>query len=167
MVKYAGLMLGVIVVMSGCSSTSVKENAPANVTSEPSAAAVYANGLKIGETPLRADLFKVFPASWVDWVYQATGVLIVKKQGCKDFTLKVNDYILSQPIHARLECHAVEKSQEDVPVRQTAPMIEKKVDTHLDEAIEERLRKLEALYKKGLITTDEYKATRKRILSEI
>ena len=167
MYKYAGLMLGIMVVMQGCSSSSIKENAPANVTSSPSGAAVYANGLKIGDTPLRADLYKAFPAGWIDWVYQATGVLMVKKQGCEDFALKVNDYILSQPIHAKLECHAVEKSRVEVPVRKAEPVDEKKADTHPDEAIEARLRKLEGLYKKGLITSDEYNTTRKRILGEL
>ena len=165
--RYTGLTLAIVIVLQGCSMSATK-NAPANVTSEPSKATVYANGLAIGETPLHADLYKAFPASWIDWVYQASGVLMVKKEGCQDFVLKVNDYILSKPIHAPLECHAVVKNEAETPVKDS---INKPAVTSgkskASSAIEVRLRKLEDLHKKGLITPDEYKANRKRILDEL
>ena len=139
---------------------------PANVTSNPSGAEVYADGKKLGVTPLRYKLYKAFPASWKDAMYQAHGVLTVKLYGCNDFTLEVNDYILSNPIHAELECNETVKSlstttdTQDKDKSIVAPAVKPVGDT------EQRLKELEDLYSKGVITKDEYTGTRERILSE-
>jgi hypothetical protein len=168
MLKQTGMILGAVLILQGCSGSSVKENRPANVTSTPSGASVYANGVKIGVTPLQQNLYKVFPAGWSNWEYSATGVLMVKKAGCEDYILRVNDYILSKPIHAELKCTKVVESEEVLPAASdekkkalAAPVVKS------GSAIENRLGELKDLYERGIITQDEYRETRKRILGDI
>ncbi len=167
MFKKTGMILCIGFLLQGCSGALVKQQAAA-VTSSPSAASVYANGQKLGLTPLHHNLYKAFPAGWEDWEYSARGTLVVKKEGCQDFSLKINDLILSKPIHAELNCSQVVKDQAVMPTavmekaKPAAAPAAKPVS-----AIEKRLRELEALYKKGVITQQEYRETRKRILGEL
>jgi hypothetical protein len=164
MLKAAGLIVSAIVLLQGCSGSSIKEQNQANVTSNPSGATVYANLLEIGKTPLRQNLYDVFPAGWQNATYQAQGVLSVKKDGCKDFTLKVSDYILSKPIHAELKCNSVTQSVKSSPeIKGVTPVTQ---NTPIG-GTGKRLNELEALYKKGVITKDEYTTTRERILNEL
>lgn len=155
MLKTTGMIISAIILLQGCSGSLVKQQDPADVTSNPSGAAVYADGMKLGETPLRYKLYKAFSASWKDAIYQAQGVLMVKMDGCEDYTLQVNDDILSKPIHAELNCSEASKSEESTPVETP------------DSSTEKRLEELEALYKNGVITKDEYRVNRERILSDI
>lgn len=168
MLKVTGMILGAVLLLQGCSGSSVKEGKPANVTSVPSGASVYANGVKLGVTPLQHNLYKAFPAGWSNWEYSATGVLMVKKAGCEDYVLRINDYILSKPIHAELKCTKVVEHKDAMPAVSdekkkvlTAPAVKSSSD------IENRLRKVKDLYEKGIITQDEYSETRKRILGDI
>jgi hypothetical protein len=166
MIKTAGMILSVSILLYGCAGSSTKHQKPPNVTSNPSGAEVYADGKKLGVTPLHYKLFKAFPASWKDAMYQAHGVLTVKLDGCNDFILEVNDYVLSNPIHAELECNEVDKSvssttdTQDKDKAVVAPAVKPVSET------EQRLKELEDLYSQGVITKDEYNTTRKRILSE-
>ena len=153
MIKATGVIISAIIIAQGCSGSSAKKQ-QADVTSHPSGAAVYANGVELGETPLHYKLYKAFPASWKDAMYQAHGVLVLKMDGCEDFSLQVNDYILSNPIHAELKCSEASKSEE-------------LATTTSDSGAEKRLEELEALYHKGLITKEEYSTTRERILNEL
>jgi hypothetical protein len=153
-VNKAAVIVGAVVIcLQGCSGFSVKQEA--NVTSNPSDASVYADGVELGRTPLLHNLYEAFPASWSGTSYGARGLLTVKKEGCDDYSLKISDYILSEPIHAELKCG--EQLQEE-----SASTVE-----NIDEETEKRLEELESLHKKGIISEDEYKSTRKRILSEI
>ncbi len=173
MFKTTGVMICAVLLLQGCSGTSVKQQKHANVTSMPSGATVYANGQKLGVTPLQHDLYDAFPAGWKNWEYQAAGVLEVKMDGCEDYTLKVSDYILSKPIHAKLECSdaiAAEKRAPAMPVQSmpahqmpAAPAADKSTTI----AIEKRLHKLKQLRDKGVISEQEYQQNRKRILSEL
>lgn len=133
---------------------------PPSVTSTPSGAGVYVNGVEIGKTPLHANLYDEFPAGWKNSIYQAQGVLQVKMEGCQDFILKVSDSILSKPIHAELNCS---KSSQPAILKAVAVPAKPKALSNT----EKRLGELDALYKKGVITKEEYQKTRARILSEL
>jgi hypothetical protein len=154
MFKLAILISSIIFLLQGCNTASVKPEV-ANVTSTPSAATVYADDLKLGTTPLHHDLYDAFPASWKNSEYQAQGTLILKKTGCDDFSIKVNDLLLSKPVHADLKCSATTSNE---AADSTAPP---------ESTITKRLNEAESLFKQGVITEDEYNATRKRILNEI
>jgi len=152
-----------IFLLQACSGSAVKQQA--SVTSNPTGANVYANGVKVGKTPLYKNLYKVFPASWSSWTYQAAGVLSVKKPGCEDFNLKVSDAILVKPIHAKLKCDKQIVAPAAVPAHKSAVMM--KTKNKKMSKIEKRLDELKGLYQKGVITQEEYQATRKRILNEL
>jgi hypothetical protein len=166
MIKTAGLILSVSILLPGCAGSSANHQKPADVTSNPSGAEVYADSKKLGVTPLRYKLYKAFPASWKDATYQARGVLTVKLDGCKDFTLEVNDYVLSNPVHAELECNEPGESvssttdTQDKNKSMVVPAVKPVGGTV------QRLKELEDMYTKGIITKDEYNTTRERILSE-
>lgn len=100
-------------------------------------------------------------------MYQAQGVLMVKMDGCEDFTLQVNDYILSNPIHAELVCNDKitpdAKSKGNLGVK--SPVGESFASPQ--SGIEVRLNELKNLYERGVITAEEYSETRERILNEI
>jgi len=154
MIKQTILTASIVFLLQGCNTASVKPEV-ANVTSTPSAATVYADDLKLGTTPLHHDLYDAFPASWKNSEYQAQGTLILKKTGCEDFAIKVNDSLLSKPVHAELKCSATtDNKASDSP------------DTS-ENSITKRLNEAESLFEQGIITEDEYKATRKRILNDL
>jgi hypothetical protein len=137
------------------------------VTSSPTGASVYANGEKLGITPLHYKLYKAFPAGWKDMMFQAQGVLTLKMDGCEDYILNVNDYLLSNPIHAELKCDGADSSALQQPAQQDAGNASRQRAILPRAEVETRLKKLESLYQDGLITEDEYNATRKRILDEL
>ena len=123
----------------------------------------------MGETPLLADLFDEFPTGWKytqdGIILSAKGVLAIKKAGCEDYTLKVNDAIISQPIHAKLNC--TDKADTAVVAQPEIASQPGAVSSPATNSVEKRLRELQNLYDRGVITPEEYKATRERILSEI
>jgi len=155
------------IFIQACGTSSVKDGVP-NVTSSPSKAGVYANGVKLGVTPLRADLFKSFPASWQGWKLSATGVLAIKKTGCDDYVIQVNDGVLIKPIYAKLKCNikVVTPTSAPAPVSKEVRSVNNPQKKKMSK-IEKRLKELTELHKKGVITDAEYKNTRKRILSEM
>jgi hypothetical protein len=155
MYKVILMVISSILLSQGCSGSSVKQQKPADVTSNPSGATVYADDQKLGETPLRYKLYEAFPAGWKNAMFQAQGVLKVKTDGCEDFTLRVSDNVLSKPIHAELKCSEANKTEKSTTA----------VIPH--SGIEKKLEELDALKKKGIITKDEYDATRMRILNEL
>ena len=157
------IIICTLFLLQGCAGSLVESEKPASVTSSPSGATVFANILELGKTPLKHNLYDAFPGGWQNSIYQAQGVLVVKKDGCKDYTLKVSDFILSKPIHAELECNKVSTAEKPTPAVTT--QAETRTDT--ESGTEKRLKKLEGLFKKGLITKDEYQRNRERILSEL
>jgi hypothetical protein len=167
MFKATGLVILAVITLSGCSGSTMKQEGQADVTSSPAGATVYANGEKLGVTPLHYKLYKAFPAGWKDMMFQAQGVLMVKMDGCEDYILNVNDYILSNPIHAELKCDEVDRSALQAPAQQDSGNASQQRTILPEGEVETRLRKLESLYQDEVITEDEYKATRKRILEEL
>lgn len=148
-----------LLLLQGCAGTPIEQQKSPNVTSTPSGAVVYANNLEIGKTPLQRNLYDEFPAGWQGSTYTAQGVLMMKMEGCEDYALKINDRILSKPIHADLKCDTASAPKKSIAVETT----QKKTES----ATEKRLKEVEALFKKGIITEDEYQKTRERILSEL
>ncbi len=146
-------LVAISLLLQACAGSSVQQKELADaVTSTPSGALVYANGKELGLTPLSQDLYDAFPAGWKNSSYQAQGELIVKMSGCEDFKLNITDYILSQPIHAELNCDQ--------------PELLESSESALS-AVEKRLNELKQLYDKGVISRQEYDGTRQRILSEL
>lgn len=153
LVTVLGLTLG------ACSNNRIGKS---NITidSTPRGAEVYASGEKIGTTPLDIVPDKIFPPRWVKTTYRAAGVLSIDKKGCKPYTLEVDDYVLSKDILAELECERTVVHTE--PAAQSTPS-----STQENARAAERLRELEGLRTRGLVTEEEYQRIRRRILDTL
>lgn len=149
---------GVLLVTAGCASLAGAERT-ISISSDPPGAVVYASGVKVGETPLRIVPDKVFPPRFVGLTYRAYGTLVIKKPGCKAYRRQVNDYVLSKDIHTRLQCNP---NYHPAPSTGSAATGSRKPAAAGSVAF--RLRRLESLRKDGLITEQEYRSIRRRIL---
>jgi len=141
---------------------SGKQGRIITVTSSPSGATVKANGDKLGETPLKVNIDKSFPRRWVpaeDYgiVYRVSGKLIIGKSGCDDYTIPVSNTAPAEDIDVTLVC------TEEEP----APSAAETAEPVISEDVEQRLKKLEKLYRDGVISADEYQQHRNRILGEL
>ncbi len=148
-----GLALG------ACSNNRIGKS-DITIDSTPQGAEVYASGEKIGTTPLNVVPDKIFPPRWVKTTYRAAGLLSINKDGCEPYTLEVDDYVLSKDILAELQCTIPIAHPE--PAGQTAEPA-----AHNGAGTTERLRELEELRQRGLVTEEEYRRIRQRVLDTL
>lgn len=167
----AALLLG------GCSVLPVPDLRSVTIRSDPPGAEVLANGETIGTTPLTIVPDKVFRprVDWQNLEYRAMGVLALRKAGCKLYSERVNDAVLSKDITVKLDCSAsVATAPAASPptaasavTMPPAPAPGATMVTAPALGVEARLRRLEKLYKDGLITEKEYRSIRARILNRL
>jgi len=141
---------------------SGKQGRIITVSSSPSGATIRANGKKLGETPLKVNIDKSFPSTWVraeDYgiVYRVSGTLTIEKTGCDEYTVPVSHTAPADDINVALVC--TEEKPTPSPAETAKPVI--------SENMEQRLKKLDKLYRDGVISTDEYNQHRNRILDEL
>lgn len=126
------------------------------VESEPAGADVVVMGEQKGRTPLRLRLEDVFPVTYPPAKSALYGKVVLKKEGCRDFVQSIDTKVYARGLfRAKLDCGARPPA---MPGGQTGGTTE---------STEERLRRLKELREKGLITEEEEKATRRRILDEL
>ncbi len=181
----SGLMsaLLITITLAGCSSFGGGDNGNGQqitINSDPQDATVLANGAEIGITPLTINPGDHFRASFTSGgssggfiVFRYVGTLAIKKPGCKDYSTQVNDNILSKDIDVKLECDpnyraaAVQSETSDqatAPAANPAPTAPAKQPELTAGDAEERLLRIESLHDKGLLSDEEYKSLRKRVL---
>jgi hypothetical protein len=149
-------------VLQGCLSV------PINVRSDPSGANVLADGKLIGTTPMQMRADRVFPArrKGLDW--HREGTLTLERTGCAPKTLEVDNELLKRSLNVDLECRPDAPAIVNAPTATSASRsaaTRSSVPTSGSTA--ERLEELERLRKKDLITDQEYRAIRKRILDQL
>ena len=167
-IKWFGL-LATAAVLSGCAGTGSVSKSPAGkikITSTPVGAVAYADGAELGVTPLEIMPGDRFRSGFSGLSYRYLGTLSIKKPGCETWSTEVNDYVLSKDVHADLKCDPNFK-----PATESAPVSGNPSDTTSapvpgDQATE-RLERIETLHKKGLISDEEYKQLRARILDKL
>lgn len=150
--------LMLLVLSAYSTSLWAAEKLGINVTSDPQGATVLASGKELGRTPLFLPA-GTFPTKMVNLIYRPVGTLTLKRPGCRTHDIEVNEKVLSKDIHVALECgpaYAVEE-----PPRPAAPPAATGGSTA------RRLRELNKLRDEGLITEEEYRSVRKRILDEL
>jgi len=159
-------MLFALLLAAGCSSTDgginliqaqSAGNNPINIESEPSGADVYVMGEKIGVTPLKINPQDVFPTTYPKEKEPLYGKVTLKKAGCSDFTKTVSMKITNVGLHAQLQCGDMNPASS--PTTKAAPDI--------SESVEQRLEKIRDLQNKGLITEEEAKKARERVLNDL
>jgi hypothetical protein len=146
-----------LVLVAGCSSTSADlfpaaGNNPIKIESVPSGADVYVMGEKVGVTPLQINHKDVFPNTYPRDKEPVYGRITLKKDGCADFTRTVSGEISNAGLHAKLDCAGIDPAGA-VP--------------HSSETAEQRLNKIKDLLNKGLITEEEAKKARERIIKDL
>jgi len=152
-----------LVLMAGCSSMDggnlfpAAGDDPIQIESDPTGAAVYVMGEKVGVTPLKIRKQDVFPNIYPREKESLYGRVTLKKEGCSDFTRTVNAEISNRGLRAQLVCGdtkpASPKPSGDVP--------------RISETLEQRLDKIRDLLNKGLITEEEAKQARERVLNDL
>lgn len=161
--KHSGKALALfnLLLVAGCSSMGsyfpAAGDNPIKIESDPSGAAVYVMGEKVGVTPLKISHKDVFPNTYPKEKESVYGRITLKKEGCSDFTRTVSAEIGNNGLHARLDCGdmnpASSKTSRDAP--------------RSSETVEQRLDKIKDLLNKGLITEEEAKQARERILNDL
>ncbi len=129
--------------LHGCGSVKTDPDM-ITIESEPMGAAVFTMGNKIGVTPLTIRQEVVFPLTYIPEKRDLYGTIMLQKEGCKDYKQRVSTADYRYGIKAKLDC-----------------------GQNKAESVEQRLRQLKDLHEKGLITDEEEKATRKRIMDSL
>lgn len=161
-IKWLGLLAAT--VLSGCAgmgSSSESQAGRIRITSEPAGAIAYADGAELGATPLAIVPGNHFRSGFAGLSYRYVGKLSIKKAGCDTWTTDVNDAILAKDIHARLKCDP------NYQPAAAAPSPSTPAGTATGDQTIERLERIESLRKKGLISEEEYKQLRGRILEKL
>ena len=170
-----------LTLLSACSNRAFRPEQPdagkqdriITVTSNPPGATVRANGDRLGETPLKVNIDKSFPSRWVraeDYgiAYRVSGKLTIGKSGCDDYTVPVSPTAPAGDIDVTLVC-----TQEKPAPGAAAPEVKPAPDSAgtaapvLSGTTEQRLKQLDKLYRDDVISADEYKQHRNRILNEL
>lgn len=148
---------------TGCSSTGMSNLFPAagdnpiKIESDPFGAEVYVMGEKVGVTPLKISHQDVFPNIYPKEKLSLYGRVTLKKVGCSDFTRTVSSEISNSGLRAQLDC--VNMSPASSRTFMEAP--------HSSENLEQRLDKIKELLNKGLISEEEAKKARERVLNDL
>lgn len=150
------LALVSLLLAAGCSSAGGAGNLfaaagdkPIKIESIPPGADVYVMGASIGVTPIQLNRDMVFPNLYPKEKESLYGKVTLRKAGCLDFTRTISTEIGNNGLHAQLDCG--DKSPATAP--------------RTSETVEQRLDKVKDLLGKGLITVEEAKQARERILN--
>lgn len=146
---------------TGCSSTGglfpPAGDHPIMIESDPGGAEVYVMGEKLGVTPFQISRKDVFPNLYPREKESLYGRVTLKKAGCADFTRTISTEISSNGLQAKLACANPNPASPAAPVE---------VQRN-SESVEQRLDRIRELLGKGLITDEEAKKARERILGDL
>ncbi|MGO8754821.1 MAG: PEGA domain-containing protein [Gallionellaceae bacterium] len=170
LLKPAGKALALITLLAvtGCSSTggmngtagnlfTATADNPIRIESEPSGAAVYVMDKMIGLTPLNISNKDVFPTLYPKEKESLYGKVTLKQTGCSDFTRTIDSKIINSGLHAQLDCGGVKPASSQASSEAHS----------ITETVEQRLGKIKDLLDKGLITEEEAKKARERVLNDL
>lgn len=169
--KRSGYVVGGVTLvgtlLAGCAGNAgLKIRNTVLIESVPPGAQVVVAGREVGVTPVTLELDKNFPRRWTSRVksdeegfafYRRLETVDIKKDGCETYTRQFVEADLARDIQVTLKCDPNYQAPLAAPA--TAPAPAPVVN------IEQRLRTVEDLKTKGLITDDEYRAQRQRILN--
>lgn len=167
-IKWLGLVTAVT-MLSGCAATggsNETRSGQIRITSEPAGAIAYADGTELGATPLEIVPGTHFRSGFVGLTYRYVGKLSISKAGCDTWSTEVNDNILSKDVHAILKCDPDYRPAAATPSSPAKPVVPIPEPASEDPYIE-RLERLESLRQKGLISDEEYRQLRARILEKL
>ena len=163
-----GSLFFAILLANGCSSNNAgssdlgslgaSKSAPdfaIKIESDPAGADVFAMGEKIGTTPLVISSNDVFPRQYSKEKEPFYGKVTLRKIGCTDLTRSVDKKLVL--MRAQLECGQPSGVAPEKP----------KPNRDAATSAEQRLTRIKELLDKGLITDEEAKKARERIINEL
>jgi hypothetical protein len=159
------LAVAVTASLAGCAANRLGPPDRITIDSEPRGAQVLVADKPIGTTPVVVVLDEVFPLRWTARTkkddegfafYRRLDTLTIKQAGCETYSALVDTNDLAKDIKIALKCDP------DYKPPAVAPAQPAQADT-----IEQRLQRLDALKQKGLISEEEYRTQRQRVLGEI
>lgn len=148
----------------GCSSNLTQGTPETIAVQSTPAATVVVMGQALGTTPMAVPVKAVFPSSYPPEQEALYGRIILKKEGCADYMTTVSGKVLSRGIKAELECGAP-KTPAAAPAQATEPPTS--IPAAPVHSPSQRLRQLDDVYKQGLISDEEYRQLRQRILDTL
>lgn len=145
-------------LLSACAGNSLTPQSSNHfsVNSQPSGASVYVMGEELGTTPLEVTSNQVFPPTYPEELQSKYGKVKLTYPGCQPFEKTISGSVLANGLTAKLDCD----------VGSLAPEVAAKTSA-LREDVQDRLRKLKAIFDEGLITEDEYRTKRQAILQDL
>lgn len=148
----------------GCSSNLTQGTPETIAVQSTPAATVVVMGQELGTTPMTVPVKAVFPSSYPPEQEALYGRITLKKDGCADYVTTVSGKVLSRGIKAELDCGVV-KAPAATPIQAAEPP--SPAPAAPSHSPSQRLRQLDEVYKQGLISDDEYRQLRQRILDSL
>lgn len=158
MTRISCLLALAVALAAGCAPIGAKPG-QIDVSSEPAGAEVYVMGEKAGVTPVTLDQDALFPLTYPAEKQALYGRIELRKAGCQAATQAVSTRAVAKGVHVKLDCGMAAPAT-SVPVP-GAPVGQPKP------AIDARLRQVRDLLEQGLITEQEARDIRQRILDEL
>lgn len=137
--------------MAGCGGVTGGQGTLLTIDSTPAGADVTVMGEHKGVTPLELSSTKLFPATYPADKQALYGKVRISYPGCAPQELPISSRALEKGLHVKLECHTRETATPGVVA-----------DTPV-----ERLKRLEALRREGLLDEQEYLQVRQRIIDSL
>ena len=159
--KGAAALFMVAAMVSGGAGTRAGPRESITIDSQPRGARVFVAGREIGVTPVKVVLDDMFPRHWTGrahpdeeaaFSYRRMAIVDLKKEGCDLYTHNFVEEELKDDVKIQLKC--------DPNYKPPAPEAQA-------QTVEQRLRTLDELKQKGLVTDEEYRAQRQRILNSM
>jgi hypothetical protein len=127
------------------------------IDSDPPGAEIFVMGERIGTTPAMISPKKIFPTTYPKDQESLYGRVLLTKDGCADLIKAVSTKVMNTGLHARLEC----ADQHPTPTSKPTEAVD------VGGNVEQRLMKIRDLLDKGLITDEEAKRARDRIINNL
>lgn len=171
-----------LLVLTGCAGIgSITGNDKLAVQSTPSDATVYVMDQAVGQTPLELTQQSLYPNTYPQDKADLYGVITLKKAGCQDYVKRISSRDIATGVQAQLDCgenRAAANAASTRPAAAPAPIPEPAVTntpetpaastpTPAERSARQRLQRIDQLKDEGLITEQEYRAVRQRILDSL
>jgi hypothetical protein len=147
---WAGLIAVFTIGTTACAPLPMSQGG-VNVSSTPVGAEVWVMGRKVGATPLVLGEIEVFPVTFGKEQAALYGMVELRSPHCATLQTKVSASALANGLKMVMDCGGA-TALGPKPIVQPASVVE-------------RLSTLQELLNKGLISADEARITRQRILS--
>lgn len=132
---------------------------PVTLKTRPQGATVIANGEIIGVTPLEINPDELFPAKFKGYQWEREGTLQFERVGCKSQSWPVTNESVKRSVRVDLDCEPGAAAMAPRPATIEPIPVPKTGASTL-----ERLQELNQMQQRGLISEEEFRLMRQRVL---